>query len=116
EGRWKVKYEKEGYDSVYSHEMDVPPPHFDVNIPIVSYLPPEVTYVVSQPGGGSVDIHFTKPVDLDQFPEDAVKVAGADGLRPGSVQGIEPVHMPDGRKLSMGIRFTPEQNLALEQT
>jgi Tol biopolymer transport system component len=116
EGRWKVKYEKEGYDTVYSHEMDVPPPHFDVNIPIVSYLSPEVTYVVSRPGGASVDIYFTKPVDIDQLPENAVKVEGAGALEAGSVQAIEPVEMPNGRTLAMGIRFVPEQALALGQT
>lgn len=41
EGLWKVVYEKDGYALAESDELPVLPPHFDVNIPMDSLLPPE---------------------------------------------------------------------------
>lgn len=37
EGWWRVKYEKEGYETVWSHWMTVPPVQTDVNIGITPY-------------------------------------------------------------------------------
>ena len=45
EGKWQVKYEKEGYETEYSEWLDVPPPQLDVNISMKSLLSPEVEYV-----------------------------------------------------------------------
>lgn len=44
-GTWKVKYEKGGYESAESAEMEVPPEWTDVNIGMVSKAAPEVKYV-----------------------------------------------------------------------
>ena len=42
EGYWQVKYEKEGYETVYSDWMPVPPPQTDVNIGLVSKEKPVI--------------------------------------------------------------------------
>jgi hypothetical protein len=44
-GKWQVIAQKEGYENGRSAEMDVPPPHFDVNIPMVSRVAPAVSRV-----------------------------------------------------------------------
>lgn len=40
-GLWRVKYELDGYETVYSDWMEVPPPQVDVNIPMISNKSPE---------------------------------------------------------------------------
>lgn len=42
EGYWRVKYEKEGYETAYSDWMPVLPAHTDVNIELVSKSAPKV--------------------------------------------------------------------------
>lgn len=44
-GLWQVKYEKEGYKTVYSEWMEVPPPQTDVNIAMVSTEKPQTVSV-----------------------------------------------------------------------
>ncbi len=44
-GKWQVIAEKDGYEDGRSAELDVPPPHFDVNIPMVSRVAPAVSRV-----------------------------------------------------------------------
>ncbi|MDO4168579.1 MAG: leucine-rich repeat protein [Lachnospiraceae bacterium] len=45
EGYWQVKYEKDGYETVYSDWMEVPPPQTDVNIAMVSKVAPAVDWI-----------------------------------------------------------------------
>ncbi|OUS78541.1 hypothetical protein B1748_00225 [Paenibacillus sp. MY03] len=109
-GRWKVKYEKEGYATTYSDELEVPPPHFDVNIGMESNLPPEVAYLEAVPGGG-VLAGFTKPIDIQSLADDAITLTAAGGA---SVQGtVSPVdaETADGRTLAMAAEFTPDAAL-----
>ncbi|WP_158560948.1 fibronectin type III domain-containing protein [Paenibacillus contaminans] len=115
QGRWQVMYEKEGYETAYSHEMEVPPPHFDVNIPLVSYRAPEVEYAIAQPGGTSVDIYFSKPVSVDDLAPDSITVVRGGETVTGGVYGIDPVTV-NGRSLAQGIRFLPEAPLETGQT
>ncbi|OUP74346.1 hypothetical protein B5F09_10525, partial [Erysipelatoclostridium sp. An173] len=42
EGYWQVKYEKEGYETVYSEWLPVPPPQTEVNIGMISKEKPMV--------------------------------------------------------------------------
>ncbi|MEF3311490.1 fibronectin type III domain-containing protein [Paenibacillus sp. GYB004] len=114
-GRWQVMYEKDGYETAYSHEMEVLPPHFDVNVPIVSYQPPEVTSVTARPGGGSVDVYFSKPVNADDLAPELIRLDGREGTVSGSVYGIGPVTV-GGRMLAYGIRFQPAAPLTAGET
>ena len=46
EGYWQVKYEKEGYETVYSDWLPVPPPQTEVNVGLVSKEKPVLEWAV----------------------------------------------------------------------
>ena len=58
EGLWQVKYELEGYETVYSEWMPVPPPQTDVNVGLVSYAVPEAQWIDVY--HDSVELEFSK--------------------------------------------------------
>ena len=60
EGLWQVKFEKEGYVTVYSEWLPVPPPQTEVNVGLVSKLPPEIEK--AEFDGGILKVEFTKPI------------------------------------------------------
>lgn len=109
EGLWKVRYEKENYETAYSDELQVPPPHFDVNIPLVSYLPPEVLYVKALPGGTSVEVGFSKPMTIESIREASLTVENQPGglLMEGAVRAKDPVTAPNGQLLTQVVVFEP---------
>ncbi|THF83250.1 S-layer homology domain-containing protein [Cohnella fermenti] len=113
QGLWKVRYDKEDYETAYSDELEVPPPQLEVNIPLVSYRPPEVTAVAAAVGGGYVDIVFSKPMNVQALGDDSIQVTAADGasIIAGNVQAVDPVG-ENGQTLAMTVRFTPEEPLA----
>lgn len=63
EGQWRVKYEKEGYATVYSEWLPVPPPQTEVNVAMVSSATPEVETV--RVYRDKVKIIFTQYMDID---------------------------------------------------
>lgn len=113
-GWWQVKYEKEGYETAYSEELEVLPPHFDVNIPLVSYLPPEVTAVKPLPGGAEVEFRFSKPMAVASMTDGAVVVQGPDGAVAGSLHPKDPGEGADGQLLAFGLRFVPDTPLTAD--
>ncbi|MFC3770139.1 cadherin-like beta sandwich domain-containing protein [Paenibacillus sp. GCM10012303] len=116
EGKWKVVWEKAGYATQTSAELDVPPPHTEVNAGLVSWEAPKVQTVtgVTYAGGSYVDIEFTKYVKVQEWaiPSQAVTVTGPDGRAiEGTVAFVSPVNNPadpDGADLSRVARFTPK--------
>ena len=60
EGMWQVKYEKDGYATEYSDWLPVPPPQTEVNIAMVSSLPPEIKKIDLREN--KVTIKFNRPV------------------------------------------------------
>ncbi len=114
EGKWKVKYEKEGYVTAYSDELDVPPPQLEVNIPLVSYAAPLAERAKAALGGAYIDVYFSKPIDEASIQPDAVTVAiesGDDTPIPGTVQAVNPT-WENGKRLSSVIRYTSSEALA----
>ena len=67
EGLWQVKYELEGYETVSSEWMPVPPPQTDVNIGMVSYEVPETKWIDVY--HDSVEIEFSKYMIPDTVDE-----------------------------------------------
>jgi len=109
EGKWKVKYEKEGYVTAYSAELEVPPPQLEVNVPLVSYDPPQAQRAKAAPGGAYVDVYFSKPIDAASITSDAMAVSlESGGGQPiaGTVQAVNPVEA-NGKQLASVIRYTP---------
>ena len=54
-GKWKVKFEKKGYETAYSDWLAVPPPQTDVNVSLVSEELPETASIFAYPEG--VPVH-----------------------------------------------------------
>jgi len=112
EGKWKAVFEKEGYETAYSDELDVPPPQLDVNIPMVSYLPPEVTAIKAAPGGSQVIVNFSKPMLASTMQEGVVSVHDAEGEEvPGVVAAVDAVAGEGGKLLATAVSFTPDTPL-----
>ncbi|MFC3803725.1 S-layer homology domain-containing protein [Cohnella sp. GCM10012308] len=114
EGKWKVLYEKEGYLPAESEELTVLPPHFDVNIPMISTLSAKPVKVESAPGGGAVDILFDRHVNGSTVSGSlfAVVDSATDADVPGVWTLVEP--LSDGN--SMHVRFTPDAPLEIGAT
>ncbi|MEK0316992.1 fibronectin type III domain-containing protein [Cohnella sp. 56] len=114
EGKWKVLYEKEGYLPAESEELTVLPPHFDVNIPMISTLPAKPVHVEAAPGGTAVDIVFDRHVNGDTVSGSLLAVidpATQEDIA-GTWAPVEP--LADGS--SKRIRFTPAAPLTIGGT
>jgi hypothetical protein len=116
-GWWKVKYEKDGYETAYSADLEVPPPHFDVNVGLVSHDAPVVTGVYAKPGGGSIEVLFSKPIKVNSITEESVRVTDAEGNPvAGSVGAVAPAAGNGGEMLAMAVVFVPEENMTAGET
>ncbi|SDE66821.1 S-layer homology domain-containing protein [Paenibacillus sp. UNCCL117] len=114
EGKWKVKYEKDGFATAYSDELEVPPPQLEVNVPLVSYTAPLAERAKAAPGGAYVDVYFSKPIDEASIQPDALSVASESETGTpiaGMTRAVNPVEAK-GQRLSSVIRFTPTEALA----
>lgn len=108
-GKWKVLFEKEGYLPAESEELTVLPPHFDVNVAMISTLPAKPVRVEAAPEGASVDILFDRHVKGDAIGSDLLKVIDPEdgGEVAGAWTPIEPVADGSARH----VRFVPDQPL-----
>jgi hypothetical protein len=116
EGKWKVVWEKAGYETQSSAELDVPPPHTEVHAGLVSREPPKIRTVtgVTYAGGSYVDIELSKYVQVTNptVASQALTITGANG---GTLEGTadfvgaanNPAD-PGGAILSRIVRFTPK--------
>jgi|GEM_PF-6449533 len=112
EGRWQVRYEKEGYQTAYSDELVVLPPHFDVNIPMVSYQPPTVEEVVADEVRG-VYFAFSKPMRTSSVTTVSVRLESERGEPvEGTVEAIRPERTAEGVEVAKHYRFVPSVTLA----
>ncbi|WP_165875330.1 fibronectin type III domain-containing protein [Natrarchaeobius chitinivorans] len=78
EGEWRVVYEKDGYETAYSQdvygEIEVPPPRFDVDIPLKSLESPTVETVNRSVDNDAVTVEFTRHLDTATVSENTVFV------------------------------------------
>ncbi len=73
EGLWQVVYTKEGYETVYSEKMIVPPPQLDVNIAMVSTEPAHISKVTNL--GDKLKITFDKYLLVDSILKDSIQLS-----------------------------------------
>lgn len=66
-GKWKVKFEKKGYETAYSDWLAVPPPQTDVNVSLVSEELPEIASIFAYPEG--VRVEFSQYMDIESVNE-----------------------------------------------
>ncbi|MFC0213482.1 S-layer homology domain-containing protein [Paenibacillus chartarius] len=115
-GKWRVQWKKAGYETLYSAELDVPPPHTEVNAGLVSRDAPVIDTVtgVTYEGGSYVDIVLSKYVKVVPLSEAAVAVTDAGNTAvPGTASfiGAEASASDPAVMLSRTIRFVPKTPL-----
>ncbi|WP_235549668.1 S-layer homology domain-containing protein [Paenibacillus sp. Soil766] len=122
-GKWRVRWSKnededgdgdrDPYEPLTSAELDVPPPHTEVNAGLVSRVSPKVTTVtgVTYNGGSYVDLTFSKYLKVTDLTGTAVKITDvSDAEVEGAAQfiQIEESASEAGVMLSRTVRFTPK--------
>ncbi|MDG5786733.1 Ig-like domain-containing protein [Evansella sp. AB-P1] len=126
EGWWRVVYEKDGYETTYSEDVygpiQVPPPHFEVNIPMRSILPPEVEEVEVIDADGTIAIAFNRHVRNVTVSENTVQLlTTGDEVEEvaGEIVYIDSVANPhtdsNEKDLSQVIHFVPDEALTVEE-
>ncbi len=110
EGFWQVRVTKEGYEEARSKWLEVLPPHFDVNLGIVSYDQPEVADVTVTPE--YVEIEFTRYMMPDRVTTSTVMVNMDGQYLDGRVEAVNAETDPATDKTYASIfRFIPEVSL-----
>lgn len=110
DGYWQVKYEKEGYETLYSDWLPVPPPQLDVNVCLVSLDAPEVKNVKTY--SDSIDITFSQYMDIASVNSDTVKVTIDDEEISGTIKATneEAAYKQEGVKYASKFTFTPDSD------
>lgn len=113
EGWWQVQYAKDGYEPAHSAALEVLPPHFDVNVGLVSLAAPGVEAVTATAGsGGGVTVTFDKHMRLSVRDLEQIRVATPDGTPlPGRLEAVAPEESPAGEPLTRVFRFVPDATL-----
>ena len=77
EGEWKVVCEKEGYETVETDWMGIPPVRTDVNLSLVNKDAPEL--VSADMGSDGITVKFSKFVDITTVTPESVVIDGFNG-------------------------------------
>ena len=114
-GLWQVQYEKEGYVTTRSAELEVTPPHFDVNIPMISYAAPKLQVVKAESNQQEtvITINSDKYVYVGNLHSDVVIITH-DGVElEGELEAINPrPYSEDALLVAKGFRFISSQVVA----
>ncbi len=113
-GKWKVVFEKDGYYTVESIELDVPPAHLDVNMSMVSTSPATLKSVTAGAMGAYVDFAFDRPVLVDDVKKLVSVMFGGDALD-GSIEPLDAALTVFGNKQKAGENDAKTgQNVAIK--
>lgn len=106
EGLWQVKYEKEGYETVYSEWLPVPPPQTQVNISMVSQEEGKIEQLVLQKMG--IYIEFTKYMDTKKLTDKKVILLQEGKVIEASITPIDPISY-EKKTIAKQFLLTPKQ-------
>ncbi|MBR5426994.1 MAG: hypothetical protein IK118_01490, partial [Clostridia bacterium] len=115
DGKWRIKYEKEGYAESWSDWMDVPPEYTDVNINLQTLTAPTVSSVVVYADGARLE--FSQYMEISTVnASNAVLTAGG-----GTVSGIwTPVNAEENfektAQYASVFEFVPETQIGGDVT
>ena len=94
QGLWRVKFEKEGYQTTYSEWLPVPPPQLDVNIAMTQDRQPEVKEAKAYEDG--VEIEFDKYMQPEDLTTDNIIVKkNGEKIEDGTIELLN-AENPDG--------------------
>lgn len=110
DGLWQVKFEKDGYETVYSDWLPVPPPQLDINVPMYQSVQPEVTDARGFESG--VDFTFSKYMRPATFAEGTVTLSHNGNPISGQLKMLNVEKEPlDGVEYASHIKFVPDKSL-----
>ena len=114
-GFWQVKYEHPDYVTAYSDVLEVLPPHFDVNIGLVSRHAPEVADLSAHTDG--VRLAFSQHMKVDWFGDESVvitrKDAAGDEVLTDTLVALNAADTPDGESVATRFRIDTDEPLAI---
>lgn len=109
EGRWRVMFSKEGYLPAQSEDLTVLPPHFDVNVAMVSLDAP-VPAAGQAVAGKPIGLAFSKYMVADTVVSGGVIVENAAGDQvSGHIEAVDPQMDEAGQTLARSFRFVPDE-------
>ena len=109
EGMWRVKFEKDGYQTVYSDWMPVPPIQTGINIAMISTVNPKVTECELYEDYAKVS--FDKYMKVDTVSADTFTVKKTDGtVAKGKVEAVDEDNTT-GVALAKEFRITFDEKL-----
>lgn len=114
QGQWQVKYEKAGYQTVYSEWLPVPPPQLEVNIPMVRLAAPTVQLVKAW--DDYLDLKFSLYMQPQTLHTGNILVT-VDGQKvPGRLELLdeEAVSTTDATTYARYVRFWPSDAAAFQ--
>jgi len=109
EGMWQVKYEKDGYQTVYSEWLPVPPPQLDVNQAMVQIAQPEVTMAHCYPTG--IEVEFSKYMKPSTLNNENIFLTRAGKKLSGKVIMLNEEKDLKGNKFASKARFVTDEKM-----
>lgn len=107
QGMWQVKYEKEGYETVYSEWLPVPPPQLDVNVAMTQSTPPTVKLMRGYESGITINMSkYMRPATLNTT---NLTVTRNGMAVKGSIDILNSEKEPNGdSEYASKLKFVPE--------
>lgn len=112
-GHWKVRFEKEGFETVETGWLPVPPPQTEVNVGMVCLQAPEIVFAVLH--GDSLEFEFSRYMEPESV-QGAVFVNGKQvNVQPLNVESAsdDPARLLASRFLVNGMKDAESAALAV---
>lgn len=118
QGLWRVKFEKEGYQTTYSEWLPVPPPQLDVNIAMTQDRQPEVREAKAYEDG--VEIEFDKYMLPESLTTDNIIVKKNGEKIDGTIELLNSESIDEnneeGPQLASKVKFAVPEGTQLLST
>jgi uncharacterized repeat protein (TIGR01451 family) len=114
-GTYMVVFQKLGFATAQSMNVNIPPPATGININLMSLTPPAVTGLsaLANSGGSSVSIEFSKYMKASLLTQNTISVSMLNGqVLTGIVVPVNPQLDPNGVFLTRETLFTPASPFA----
>ena len=98
-GSWKVRFEKEGYETAETDALQVPPPQLGISFGLVAKAAPTVTSVAA--GTDYAEVTFSQYMDCAKG---ATVTVGGKAVDASALEWVDPEEGADGIQLSRVLR------------
>lgn len=107
QGLWQVKYEKDGYETVYSEWLPVPPPQLDINVGMSHAVAPEVKQMRGFESG--ITVEMSKYMRPESYTPGCITVLRNGVEEKGSVVMLNTEKDPyENREFVSKVKFVPD--------